>query len=289
MVRGVYADTLSRPPQRRYYKIRRDPGERRGKHGAGKELMRRLEDRRAIVTGAGAGIGRAIALRLAAEGARIVISDVNEESAKKVAAELEGDSLVHKADVAQEREVEALVRRAVQEWGGLDVMVNNAGVGVAATTPETTEEDWDKVLNVCLKGTFFGMKYAIPAIRDSGGGSIVNVSSVAALIGVQDRAAYSAAKGGILSLTRAAAIDHIEEGVRVNCIAPGTVDTPWVSRITAGYDDPEEARAQMKARQPHGRFVSPEEIAAMAAYLASDEAASVLGAVMVVDGGMSAR
>jgi NAD(P)-dependent dehydrogenase (short-subunit alcohol dehydrogenase family) len=251
--------------------------------------MRRLEEKRAIVTGAGAGIGRAIALRMAHEGARVVVADVDEEGAKEVASELEEDSLVHRADVTKEGEVEEMVRRVVEEWGGLDVMVNNAGVGIAAATPETTEENWDLVLDVCLKGTFFGMKYAIPAIRDSGGGSVINMSSIAALVGLNDRAAYSAAKGGILSLTRAAAIDHIEEGVRVNCIAPGTVDTPWVARITAGYDDPEEARETMKARQPHGRLVSPEEIAAMAAYLASDEADSVVGACMIVDGGMTAR
>ena len=251
--------------------------------------MRRLEDRRAIVTGAGAGIGRAIALRMAHEGARVVVADVDEESAKKVVTELEEGSLVHQTNVTKAEEVEALVRRVVEEWEGLDVMVNNAGVGVAATTPETTEEDWDRVLDVCLKGTFFGMKYAIPAIRDSGGGAIINISSIAALVGIKDRAAYSAAKGGILALTRAAAIDHIEEGVRINCIAPGTVDTPWIARITSGYDDPEEARETMKARQPHGRFVSPEEIAAMAAYLASEEADSVVGAAMVVDGGVTAR
>jgi len=139
------------------------------------------------------------------------------------------------------------------------------------------------------KGTFFGIKYSVPAMRDSGGGSIINMASVAALVGVPDRAAYCAAKGGILALTRAAAIDHVSEGIRVNCIAPGTVDTPWIDRITAGYDDPAEARARMEARQPHGRFVTPEEIAAMAAYLASDESASAIGACMVVDGGMSAR
>jgi NAD(P)-dependent dehydrogenase (short-subunit alcohol dehydrogenase family) len=177
----------------------------------------------------------------------------------------------------------------VRELGGLDVMVNNAGVGVAASTTETTVEDFDRVISVNLRGTFLGMKHAIPAIRDSGGGSLINMSSIAALVGLVDRAAYSAAKGGILALTRAAAIDHIEEGVRVNCIAPGTVDTPWVQRITAGYDDPEAAREKMKARQPHGRLVTSEEIAAMAAYLASDEAGSAVGAAMVVDGGMTAR
>ncbi len=159
---------------------------------------------------------------------------------------------------------------------------------VAATVPETAVEDYERVMDVCVKGTVLGMKFAIPAIRDSGGGSVTNMSSIAALVGLPDRA-YSAAKGAILSLTRASAIDHIEEGVRVNCICPGTVDTPWVARITAGYDDPEEARSRMKARQPHGRLVSPREIAAMAAYLASDEAASVVGAAMIVDGGVTAR
>jgi NAD(P)-dependent dehydrogenase (short-subunit alcohol dehydrogenase family) len=133
------------------------------------------------------------------------------------------------------------------------------------------------------------MKYAIPALRDSGGGCVINISSVAALVGVADRAAYSAAKGGILALTRAAAIDHIAEGVRVNCICPGTVDTPWVRRITEDLPEPEAARAVMRARQPHGRLVSAQEIAAMAAFLASDEAGSIVGAAMIVDGGLTAR
>ncbi len=251
--------------------------------------MERLEGKRAIVTGAGAGIGRAIALRLAGEGARVVLADLDGQAAEGVAGEIEGKTLVRQTDVTHSTEVEALVRGVVEEWGGLDVMVNNAGIGVAATAPETSEEDFERQMDVNLKGTFFGIKYAVPAIRDSGGGSIINMSSVAALVGVPDRAAYCAAKGAILALTRAAAIDHVEEGVRVNCIAPGTVDTPWIGRITAGYDDPEEARARMEARQPHGRFVQPEEIAAMAAYLASEESASVIGACMVVDGGMTAR
>jgi NAD(P)-dependent dehydrogenase (short-subunit alcohol dehydrogenase family) len=251
--------------------------------------MERLEGKRAIVTGAGAGIGRAIAIRLSEEGARVALADLDEEAAGRVAGEIEGKTLVRPTDVTRAGEVESLVRGVVEEWGGLDVMVNNAGIGVAATAPETSEEDWDRQMDVNLKGTFFGIKYAVPAMRDSGGGSIVNISSVAALVGVPDRAAYCAAKGGILALTRAAAIDHVSEGIRINCIAPGTVDTPWIDRITAGYDDPEEARARMEARQPHGRFVTPEEIAAMAAYLASDESLSCIGACMVVDGGMTAR
>jgi NAD(P)-dependent dehydrogenase (short-subunit alcohol dehydrogenase family) len=251
--------------------------------------MERLAGKRAIVTGAANGIGRAIALRLASEGARVVIADVNEDDAQGVAGEVDGETLVHKADVTRDGDVEALVGRAVSEWGGLDVMVNNAGVGVAGTAVTTTEEEYERVMDVCVRGTFLGMKHAIPAIKDAGGGSVINMSSVAALVGLVDRAVYSAAKGAIYSMTRASAIDHVGEGVRVNCIAPGTVDTPWVARITSGYDDPEEARANMRARQPHGRLVTPEEIAAMAAYLASDESASVIGACMVVDGGVTAR
>jgi NAD(P)-dependent dehydrogenase (short-subunit alcohol dehydrogenase family) len=214
---------------------------------------------------------------------------VDEVAAGAVAREIGVESLVSRTDVTSAEEVEALVGTAVDAWDGLDVMVNNAGIGVAGHVTDTSEEDYEKVMDVCLKGTFFGMRYAIPAIRDSGGGSVVNLSSVAALVGIADRAVYSAAKGAILAITRAAAIDHVEEGVRVNCIAPGTVDTPWIGRITAGYDDPEEARKNMQARQPHGRFVTPEEIAAMAAYLASDESASVIGACMIVDGGVTAR
>jgi NAD(P)-dependent dehydrogenase (short-subunit alcohol dehydrogenase family) len=251
--------------------------------------MDRLEGKRAIVTGAGAGIGRSIALRLASEGARVAIADVDESAAGKVASEIEGETLTRRTDVTRAGEVEDLVAGVVEAWGGLDVMVNNAGVGVAATAVETTEEDYERVMDVCVKGTLLGMKYAIPAIRRAGGGSVINMSSVAALVGITDRAVYSAAKGAILSMTRAAAVDHVEEGVRVNCIAPGTVDTPWISRITSGYEDPEAARANMQARQPHGRFVTPEEIAAMAAYLAADESASCIGACMVVDGGVTAR
>jgi NAD(P)-dependent dehydrogenase (short-subunit alcohol dehydrogenase family) len=251
--------------------------------------MDRLEGKRTIVTGAGSGIGRAIALRLAGEGARVALADMDEEAAQGVAEEIDGETLVHKTDVTKAGDFKALVERVVSEWGGLDVMVNNAGVGIASTVVDATEEDYDKMMDVCVRGTFLGMKYTIPAIRDSGGGSVVNMSSIAALVGLNDRAIYCAAKGAILSMTRASAIDHIEEGVRVNCIAPGTVDTPWISRITSTYDDPEEARKKMQARQPHNRFVTPEEIAAMAAYLASDESGSVVGACMTVDGGMTAR
>jgi NAD(P)-dependent dehydrogenase (short-subunit alcohol dehydrogenase family) len=247
---------------------------------------RRLEDRRAIVTGAASGIGRAIAGRFAAEGARVLVGDLDAGGAQAVAAELGPPALAQRVDVADGDSVAELVGRASAEWSGLDVLVNNAGIGIAATVDATDEEDWQRVLAVSLTGVYLGMRHAIPVMREGGGGTIVNMSSTAALVGVAGRAAYSAAKGGVLALSRAAAIDHIEDGIRVNCIAPGTVDTPWIDRITGGDED---TRRAMEARQPHGRFVSPDEIAAMAAYLASDEAASAVGAVMIVDGGMTAR
>ncbi len=251
--------------------------------------MNRLNDKRVIITGAASGIGEAIARRFAEEGARVLVADINEEAANNTAQQIGSLATGIALDVTKSPQVEMVVNKAIELWGGLDIMVNNAGVGVAAKTAETSEEDWQRVIDVCMKGTFLGMKYAIPVMQKQKSGSIINMASVASIVGVPDRAAYCAAKGGVMALTRAAAVDHASEGLRINCIAPGTVDTPWVQRITGNYDDPEAARTAMKARQPHGRLVSPEEVAAMAVYLASDEAGSTNGSVMVVDGGWTAR
>lgn len=248
----------------------------------------RLKGRRAIVTGAGSGIGRAIAGRFIAEGARVLIADIDTQAAQSASDELGEGAACTQVDVAVGESMRNLMAEADRIWGGLDIMVNNAGIGLKGTVESTAEADWDRILDVTLKGTFLGLKHALPLLRKSRG-SAINICSIAALAGIPDRAAYSAAKGGILSLTRAAAIDHIGEGIRINCIVPGTVETPWIDRITAEYPDPEAARAAMRARQPHARFVQPEEIAAMAAFLASDQAGSIVGAAMVIDGGMTAR
>lgn len=251
--------------------------------------MNRLENRRALVTGAGGGIGAAIAERLAAEGARVLVVDVDGAAAEATAQRIGGGAAAFAADVSSDEEVAAAVAAATETFGGLDIVVNNAGVGVPGTVVDTDMDAYERVMAINVRGTFLGMRHGVPALRASGGGAIVNLSSIAALVGLPGRAAYTAAKGAIDALTRAAAIDHLAEGIRINAVAPGTVETPWIDRIVGQTEDPAAEKQRMRERQPHGRFVQPEEIAAMVAFLASDEAASIVGATMVVDGGMTAR
>jgi NAD(P)-dependent dehydrogenase (short-subunit alcohol dehydrogenase family) len=251
--------------------------------------MERLKNKQAVVTGGADGIGKAIVERFISEGAKIVIADLNEDAAKALAENFPGNAFYFKANVASSADMSALISFAEEKMGSLDIFVNNAGIGAAGTVDKVEEGEWDRLMNVNLKGTFLGMKYAIPLLRKNGGGVIINISSIAAIVGLPERSAYSATKGGILAMTRSAAIDHVSENIRINCIAPGTTNTPWINRITSSRPDPEAAKKSMLARQPHGRLVKPEEIAAMAAYLASDESASVVGACMIVDGGMTAQ
>jgi 2-keto-3-deoxy-L-fuconate dehydrogenase len=236
----------------------------------------RFEGKRAIVTGAGSGIGAAIARRLGAEGAAVVLADVALEAATALAAELGAKAI--RLDVRDE----AQVAPAMAE---VDVLVNVAGIGSTTTVPETSVEVWDDVFSVNARGTFLCCKHAIPGMIARGGGSIVNVASVAALVGFKRRAAYCASKGAVVSLTRALAVDHVADGIRVNAVCPGTVDSPWVRRLV---DDAGESLDELRARQPLGRLGTPEEIAGAVAYLASDEAAFVTGTAFVIDGGLTA-
>jgi NAD(P)-dependent dehydrogenase (short-subunit alcohol dehydrogenase family) len=251
--------------------------------------MRRLENKACIVTGGANGIGLSIVERFLSEGARVLIADLDADQAKAEADRLGEGVFAIGVDVTKAASVEAMVQQAITLFGRLDVLVNNAGLGVAANVVDTSEEDFDRVMAVNLKGVFLGMKYAVPVMRRQGSGSIINMSSIGGLAGLYDRAAYCAAKGGVATLTKAAAIDHAMEGIRINAIAPGTVNTPWVQRITSTMADPEAARQKMRDRQAHGRLVEPSEVAAMAAYLAADESASTVGAIMLVDGGFMAR
>ncbi|HZU20023.1 MAG TPA: SDR family NAD(P)-dependent oxidoreductase [Gaiellaceae bacterium] len=222
--------------------------------------------KRALVTGAGSGIGAAVARRLLAEGYDVVATDL-----------VPRDSVVH-LDVRDEPQVAEVVR-------DVDVLVNVAGIGSTTSAPETALETWEEVFAVNARGTFLCCKHAIPGMVARGGGAIVNVASVAALVGLRNRAAYSASKGAVVALTRALAVDHVADGVRVNAVCPGTVDSPWVRRL--GEESGESLEA-LRARQPMGRLGTPDEIAEAVAYLASDRAAFVTGSVLVIDGGLTA-
>jgi 2-keto-3-deoxy-L-fuconate dehydrogenase len=234
----------------------------------------------AAVTGGGSGIGLATARLLAARGARVAVLDLDPAAA---AGE---DLLPLVADVTDEGSVAAAVAAAVDRLGGLDVLVNNAGIGAVGTVEDNPDEEWRRVLDVNLLGAVRTTRAALPHLRRSGSAAIVNTCSIAATAGLPNRALYSATKGALLSLTLAMAADHVREGIRVNCVAPGTVDTPWVRRLLQQAPDADAELAALRARQPSGRLVSAEEVAAAIAYLASPLGAATVGSVLAVDGGM---
>ena len=240
----------------------------------------RFAGRRALVTGAGSGIGEAVARALHAEGAEVLVADLAADRAAAVAAEL-GDGRAR--GVALDVRDEDAVRRIIPDR--LDVLVNVAGIGSTTSAPETPLEVWEDVFAVNARGTFLCCKHAIPAMTRAGGGSIVNVASVAGLVGLRNRAAYCASKGAVIALTRAIAVDHVADGIRANAVCPGTVDTPWVKRLV---EDVGESLDALRARQPMGRLGRPDEIAEAVLYLASDAAGFVTGTSFVIDGGLTA-
>src|SRR2546423_6730957 len=246
---------------------------------------RSLEGRCAVVTGVGSGLGQAIAREFAAEGALVLGCDVNDPAGE---ATMNGIGTYLHADVSREAEVEALIAAAVARHGRLHVMVNNAAVQIEQELAETTEEQLDRILGVNLKGVFFGCKHAVRAMRPAGGGAIVNIASILGLVGDGILAAYCAAKGGVLGITRATAVQYGSDGIRCNAVCPGDIDTPLVQDYFNTGDDPAALRAQIEREYPLGRIAQPREIARAVVFLAGADASFMSGQPLVVDGGLLA-
>lgn len=264
------------------------PTKSQGKRDLGVEM--RLKGKVAIITGAGSGLGRAAALLFAKEGAKVVVAANREkdgEQTVKSIKEAAGDAILVRVDVTKSSDLEKAVKAAVDKYGKLDIMLNNAGTpGPGKLIADITEEEWNRVISVNLTGVFLGTKYAIPEMLKCGGGVIINVSSVAAVSPRRYAGAYAAAKAAVIQLTRVTALEYARKNIRVNCILPGPIDTPFFTKVAGG--DPEKIaifKEMVRNEVPLGRFAQPEEIAWVALFLASDEASYITGAAFAVDGG----
>jgi NAD(P)-dependent dehydrogenase (short-subunit alcohol dehydrogenase family) len=244
-------------------------------------MRQEFSDLVAVVTGGASGIGAETVRILVDLGAKVGVLDINTGERTK-------NMLPVKADVSDDHSVRSAIEAIAEEFGGIDIVVNNAGIGAQGTVADNEDEEWMHVLDVNLLGMVRTSRAALPYLRRSAHASIVNTGSVAATAGLPNRALYSASKGAVEALTRAMAADHIREGIRVNCVNPGTADTPWIGRLLdAAYDSAAE-RASLEARQPHGRLVTPVEVADAIVYFASPRSGSTTGTSLAVDGGMQA-
>ncbi|WP_205648534.1 SDR family oxidoreductase [Acuticoccus kandeliae] len=250
-----------------------------------------LKDKVVVVTGAGSGIGAATARTFAEEGAKVVVADFVEETAAKVAGEIAGNggaAVPFRVDVRVEAEAQAMVDFAVATYGGLDVLVNNAGKGMLGTVETAVESEWNDIVAVSLNGTFLCSKYAIPVMRARGGGAIVNTASnISMAMAIKDRAAYVAAKGAVSALTRSMALDFAADNIRVNSVAPGVIWSNYFDVMLGQVADPEAFKEGLRARAPTHRWGTPQEIANAIVWLASERASYATGSMMTVDGGSS--
>ncbi|TFB55961.1 SDR family NAD(P)-dependent oxidoreductase [Cryobacterium tagatosivorans] len=241
--------------------------------------MREFENLVAVVTGGASGIGAAIAHRLHDGGASVAVLDLQPEAA-------DAAHFAVRANIADDASVRAAIAAVAAEFGRIDIVVNNAGIGAQGNVADNDDDEWARVLSINVVGIARVSRAALPWLRRSPSAAIVNTGSIAATAGLPERALYSASKGAVLALTRAMAADHLREGIRVNSVSPGTADTPWISRLLENADDPAAERAALRARQPHGRLVAPDEVADAVAYLASPRSGSTTGVSLAVDGGM---
>ncbi len=253
--------------------------------------MTRLAGKTALITGGGTGIGRACALLFSREGARVAVAGRRAEPLAALAAEIYnagGEALAVHCDVTDVDQVERAVRMTVDRFGRLNAVVNSAGALAVGTAEETSEAHWDRMIAVNLKGTFLVSRAALAELRKSGGGSIINIGSVLGLVGMQQRVAYAASKGGVIQLTKAMALDHAQEGIRINCICPAIVETELIRELFAQDKDAEALRRKRIEQIPLGRMGRPEDVAQMAVFLASEESSWLTGAALPLDGGLTA-
>ena len=235
----------------------------------------------ALVTGGASGIGAAVVAELGAGGARVAVLDLDAD-----AGQADESSLAVVCDLSDDASCRAAVQAVVDHFGQLDIVVNNAGIGAQGTVADNDDDEWHRVFDVNVVGMVRITRAALPHLRASRAASVVNTGSIAAIAGLPLRVLYSATKGAVLAMTRAMAADHLREGIRANCVLPGTADTPWIGRLLSAAADPEAERRALEARQPHGRLVSPAEVAGAVAYLASPRSGSTTGIDLAVDGGM---
>jgi NAD(P)-dependent dehydrogenase (short-subunit alcohol dehydrogenase family) len=260
------------------------------------DMDRRLGGRVALVTGAGTGIGRAVALLFGRQGAQVGVNvHTSIEGGQRVVSDIErggGEALLLHADITRSRDVEAMVERLVRAFGRIDVLVNNSGVGTVRTPDRVTEiaeDEWDRVMDVNLKGAMLTSKYVIPHLQRNGGGAIINISSIRGLLGNPVLASYCASKGGMVLLTKQMALDYAGDNIRVNCICPGFTATEMFRTYLGKQPDPDRARRAFADMAPLGRIGDPEEIAASALFFATDESSFITGAALPVDGGYTAN
>ncbi len=248
----------------------------------------RLNNKIALITGAAAGIGRATAELFVREGATVVVADLDGEAAADVADSLGERASAYRVDVSKGAEVKAMMNETVARHGRLDILINNAGYGIRGSVVTTEEDDWNALMAVNVNGVFLCSKHAVPHMAAQGGGAIVNAASTIALVGIPDRAAYVASKGAVAALTRAMALDHAGDNIRVNSVAPGVIWSSYYDKMVATHEDPEGFKARLKARAPTNRWGEPIEIATAILWLASDEASFATGSTMTIDGGYTA-